>query len=1057
MKKRILQKSALVITALVLASGLLLGQSFSVAADEETSAQDGVVAEEMAAVSEAGSEDSGHDSFSSEMLSAARERFGLNKRSRLRSAALSSWEHSGKILEYASMPFTGKANIAAFHVAFQDQSFVEGDNEEALQKAIGIDLEGDSYPSLYSDQYSNVSGYYQRASYGKLSIAGDTYTYQAKKAKADYKDSVELCKEIMDEMDDEIDFSRYDADGDGRIDCLYFHIPYDPEDEWNSTWWPNCSTFIYQEDMEYDGVQAASRVILSRKLNDEEEDGIRTLIHETGHAMGFPDYYSFDKTPDPAGGSNQLTGTLTFDMMDINVGDHNGFSKWLAGWLTESDVTLVNANEYGVTATRGGQNIGTIEEDGSITLDLSSYDTETVEETGGIIVVGNNVQNPFSNYFLIQYDTFAGNQKVYYGNDKPLPSGGFRVFRVQAELDEYGQMKRNNTYFPLYDKLIELVDPDYKSDHTLAIGNHIPNGFAADGYTCMFYGGSSLTPTTGPSTNFRENINIGFTGISIEFLESGPQAGKLRISYSEKDKPIDEPLDIQLIDGVAAPGEFKVTLKGNRDLVFGIFGSQGVSASVKEGEEFLATDPMRQYDLDGDTITTTFHFDTDILTKDRTVVVRCREGAFDIGKDDEWSPPFEFELPISPDLTDISESGYIDGTAVENKGHVVSVIQQAEDGSYFFYGYTEGFLPRQSTEIYKYTFTDADPTNVTQELLAEGSEERAEAVRYINSIYNQPETEGVAILPENAQLGDYPQVLDVVKIGDYYYAASFREPDYTFTVPNRLAVSKLDGEGNLLEQIVPAGDEIRQDPGTSIRVRILEGPGDKLAVVLFNPFQDRTDYLTGHMATFFFDQDLGMISRLDNYSTGCGTWLPDGRYITFGQRVTGTSETTDAGIPRSDMICYDITTVIDPVEYQYTAESEEGEDTPIWISGSEEDLLFVAHRSIDDETAFEHFIGVQVDGKDLTEKDYTATRGSVHIALHPAYLATLSEGPHTLTILFDDGKADVAFTIQKDKPAPALGPDTGDHSQALLWVVIMAAALCAIMTVVTIYVRKQKK
>ena len=59
--------------------------------------------------------------------------------------------------------------------------------------------------------------------------------------------------------------------------------------------------------------------------------------------------------------------------------------------------------------------------------------------------------------------------------------------------------------------------------------------------------------------------------------------------------------------------------------------------------------------------------------------------------------------------------------------------------------------------------------------------------------------------------------------------------------------------------------------------------------------------------------------------------------------------------------------------------------------------------------------------------------------------------------LFDDEKADVAFTIQKDKPAPAPGPDTGDHSQALLWVVIMAAALCAIMTVVTIYVRKQKK
>lgn len=1076
MRKRFLQKSVLVITALLLAAGLLLGQNTSASAEEMPPSETGIAAEESTTITETEAEKAEHITFSSEMLAAAKDRFGLNRRMQLFNA-LPSPADSGKILESASLPYTGNAKVIAFHVTFQDQKFEDGDTEDALQKAIGVDTAGNTYAPLFNNQYGSLSGYYQRASYGKLSIAGDTYVYDAQKAKEDYEDSTELCRELLDAMNATIDFSKYDANADGLIDCLYLHIPYDSSDKWSSTWWPNCGNLIDEENMTYDGVHAASRVILSRKINTD--DGVRTLIHESGHAMGFPDYYSFDKTPDPTGGANQLTGILTFDMMDTNTGDHNGFSKWIAGWLTNADVTLVNANENGVVATRNGQAVGTVNEDGSVTLNLESFDSDEISKTGGIIVVGNNVQNAFGNYFLIQYDTFAGNQQVYYGENKPLPSG-FRVYRVQAELDEYGQLKRNNTHYPLYDKLIELVDPDYKAEHTTLNDPYVPTGFAAETYNCMFYGGSSLTPLTGPSTNFREDISIGFTGISIDFLESGTNSGTLKISYSEEHKPTVEELDVKLTEGVAAPGVFEVTLKGNRNLLFGVFGSQGISASIKEGEDFLVTDSLRapNYDLDGDTITAKFHFDIDTLKPGRTVVVRCREGAFDIGKEGEWSKPFEFEIPITTDMTEIAESGYIEDTVVENKGQALTPVQRAKDGSYFFYGYVASFLPTSSTDIYKYTFTGENPTNVTRELLTSGSTERTEAVDYINNIYQIPATEGASSLPENAELGRYTEVLDAVQIGDYYYAASFRKYDYTDPEPNRMAISKFDAEGNLIEQIFPAGNEIKQEPGSSSRVRILVGPAEKIAVTLFEPFQDRIAlYLTGNMATFFLDQDLKLVSRLNNYSSGCGTWLEDGSYITFGQRILPTSESNESDFPRTNMICYDLTTVIDPL--QYKAESETGEKTPVWVYGEEEDLLFVAHRNVDDDTAFEHFTGVQVDGNNLSDKDYTATPGSVHIALHPEYLATLSEGTHTLSVLFDDGKADVNFTIQKEKADPDdkktdpddkksdttpdnkkadQAPDTGDHNQPVIWIIVMAAAVCIILAaVIVVFVRRRKK
>ncbi|MBO4835417.1 MAG: hypothetical protein J5483_04820, partial [Lachnospiraceae bacterium] len=940
--KQMIRKITLILSALILAGSLFFQLNLPVYAEEEPPITEETSIEEIT-----GAE---HSSFGSEMLTAAKDRYGFNKRSLLRNADPDAPSHSNRILEYASTPYIGNAYIVAFHVDFPDQQFEEGDTEEALQKAIGVDLAGNQYASFYNDQYDNVNGYYQRASYGKLFISGDTFSYTAQKSRDDYADSTELFKEVLAAANDTVDYSQYDADEDGRIDCIYLHIPYDPDDQWGTTWWPNCST-LQDENLWYDNVLAASRVIISRKLNGG--DGVRTLIHETGHSMGFPDYYSFNTDPDPIGGSNRLSGILTFDMMDSNAGDHNGFSKWLAGWLDESDVTRVIANENGVVATRDGVPVGTVNEDGSVTLDLASFDSDTLDETGGIIIVGNDDKAPFSRYFLIQYDSFAGNQKVYYGNDKPLPSG-FRVFRVQADLNEYGQLKHSNTTDPLYDKLIELVDPDYKADHTVASTLYVPNGFGQDSYTCMFYGGSSLTPTSAPSTNFRDNIDVGFTGISIEFLESGEKSGTLKISYSDKEKPVEKPLEIELTEGTAFPGAFNVTLKGNRDLVFGIFGAQGISAAIMDGEEFIMSDPMTEYTLDGDTIHATFHFDTDHLINGRTVLIRVRAGAFDTGNDDEWSERFEFEVPITPLLADLSESGLVEDTIAQNMGHVLSPIQRAEDGSYYFYGFAGIFLPMSTTDVYKYTFTEEDPANVTQVLLEPGSDERSAAVKYLSNVYYEQQTEGVASVPENAELGEFQKILDAVKIDDYYYTVSFREYNDSFGEPNRMAISKLDANGKLIDQIIPAGNEIQQEPETSSRVRILTGPNGTIAVLLFRPFQDRGTYLSGHMATFFLDQDLNIKSRLDNYSTGCGTWLEDGRFITFGQRTKITMDEMDAGIMRLDMICYDITTAIDSAVYK--GETADGSMTAKWTSGSEDGLLLIFHRDPADETTLEHFL-----------------------------------------------------------------------------------------------------
>ena len=905
--KRVFKKLSAVITVILLVSCLILPSALPAGAGEMPAGSVAGTAE--TAVRDALEED--HSSFSEEMITAVAELYEETSSEAMNNVDPGDSGDPRKILGSASMPYTGDAYGVAFHVCFPSdpspvhQAFAEGDTAEALQAAFGRSLDGTVWPSFINDQYNSLHDYYQRASYGKLAISGDVYVYYAAKTKAEYENDAELITEVLTGLDDQVDFSRYDADADGRIDCIYLHIPYDPEDQWQGTWWPHCSTM---QDLQVvvDGVTAATNVCFSRHVN--EENGLRTLIHETGHAMGFPDYYSYDMSASGSG-NNPLTGILTFDMMDNDLGDHNGFSKWMAGWLEESDITRVVANAEGVVASRDGTAVGTLNDDGSVTLDLASFDSEDLNETGGIIVVGNDDGAPFASYFLIQYDTFAGNQKVCYyanGNPQPLPSG-FRVFRIQAELyPGTTRLKHSNTYDLLYDKLIELVDPNYKEDHTYA-SELIPNGFGADYYTCMYYEGTSLTPVSAPSSNFKEQITVGFTGISIDFLETGGESGKLRISYSEEYKPEIQPLELELTTETVVPAGFNFTMTGNQNLV--LFAPSWITASILENDDVLASTYLQTYSLDGNVLKGVFRFDTDQLTPGRKLVIRCREGAFDT-TDGESSPAFEFEVPLSQDIVPLSGSGLVADSKTESASamHVLSLIRQAEDGTFYFYDYSSYFLPMSTTDIYKYSFKEEDPAKLTKELLAAGSEERTAAVDFINSTYQNPKTEGAFLIPENSELGDYTQVLDAAMIGGFWYVLSFRETDYTSVVPNRLAVSKLDEKGKLISQVFPAGDEIRQDPSIGTRARILEGPNQKLAVLLFSPFQERQmdGNLTDRMATFFFDRDLRSDGRLDNYSNGCGTWLEDGSFLAFGQRNNVRYGDIDAGIPSQDMISYDI-------------------------------------------------------------------------------------------------------------------------------------------------------
>ena len=136
--------------------------------------------------------------------------------------------------------------------------------------------------------------------------------------------------------DADVDFRKYDGDGDGKVDLVFFVFAgnganYDGNDK--RLWWPQRSIVIdpdrYWEDVKCDGVvleDCASSVELQGYTSyptTVKIDGIGTICHEFSHCLGLPDFYDTDS--DGSGGVNQAY-PLTWSIMASGFKNNNGRS-----------------------------------------------------------------------------------------------------------------------------------------------------------------------------------------------------------------------------------------------------------------------------------------------------------------------------------------------------------------------------------------------------------------------------------------------------------------------------------------------------------------------------------------------------------------------------------------------------------------------------------------------------------------------------------------------------------------------------------------------------------
>ncbi len=379
-------------------------------------------------------------------------------------------------------PTKGSPGVLVIPVDFSDVTAESrGYTTDAIKNAFSKNGDCDYY---------SVYDYYYISSYGQLTLditvldfwfrPSHPSTYYANATTDYFGDEIFIGDQlIMNEalayLESRMDLSLFDSDGNSIIDAVVLINTLEISEEdffWAYRYWN-----VYTDDegyyYEYDGVSAndylwASYQFLHESGNGADFDDVNamntyTFIHEFGHILGADDYYDTAGIEDPMGGC---------DIMDSLPGDHNAFTKFNFGWLTESRLVVT---------------------DESVTLTLEDF-----SKNGDTIILANSFDEKlgaYQEYYIIVYYTSNGlnNPEIgggYFARD------GIVVYHVNSTLydEEYeGEIFRdiynnNTSYTDDYgtkDNLIEFVLSE-NDTYTYVVGDTLPTITDDNGNTLIY-------------------------------------------------------------------------------------------------------------------------------------------------------------------------------------------------------------------------------------------------------------------------------------------------------------------------------------------------------------------------------------------------------------------------------------------------------------------------------------------------------------------------------------------------------------------------------------------
>lgn len=205
----------------------------------------------------------------------------------------------------------------------------------------------------------SVKDYFHDNSYGLFApdfdvvgpVEVDVSQYYINKVDNTY----DLARLVLETADADIDYSRYDSDGDGMVDMFYilyagFSSSYSGNDE--RLMWPHAGNMTdVGSDLELDGMRFGRFACSSELFGWEEDgyeilDGIGVIVHEFSHVLGFKDHYDVSgyKNEDPGTWDVMAAGNYDGYYNDTPCG-YSVYEKHAAGFLNPRTVSRDKVGE----------------------------------------------------------------------------------------------------------------------------------------------------------------------------------------------------------------------------------------------------------------------------------------------------------------------------------------------------------------------------------------------------------------------------------------------------------------------------------------------------------------------------------------------------------------------------------------------------------------------------------------------------------------------------------------------------------------------------------------
>ena len=243
----------------------------------------------------------------------------------------------------------GKKHFLVVLAEFSDQAFTIANPREAVSNMLNQAgySEHEATGSARDYYYENSHGAFEPVFdvFGPVKLPQKKAYYGGNDSQGSDKNPELAVRDACRLLDDVADFSDYDLDGDGEVDLVYMvysgYAEADSDDE--DAIWPH-QWYLYSGggiDLKLDG-KRIDRYACGSELNGSGDlDGLGTICHEFGHAMGLPDFYDTDYATNGQGRT-----LLEYSLMDAGSYNNNSWTppylnmeeRILIGWLDESAI-----------------------------------------------------------------------------------------------------------------------------------------------------------------------------------------------------------------------------------------------------------------------------------------------------------------------------------------------------------------------------------------------------------------------------------------------------------------------------------------------------------------------------------------------------------------------------------------------------------------------------------------------------------------------------------------------------------------------------------------------